>query len=245
MGRSTGCCDENGLLPTRGVRGAGFGAPDAGPGRGPGVGAPGRGALGGAGAGAGACAAGAGAGACAAGAGAAGGGCGAGAAGFGAAGFGAALAGVGPGLADGRGAPGAGAAVPLEPPDGARFSCDLAGFPPPNASRNRRATGASTVDEADLTNSPCSLSRASTSLLLTPSSFANSCTRALPATTTPLQEAQRWWGRASGSAMTHGHRDFTVCSCSSLPVLLPGGRATLRPEGRRTTRPPRWCPADR
>ena len=22
--------------------------------------------------------------------------------------------------------------------------------------------------------------------------------------------------------MTHGHRDFTVCSCSSLPVLLPG-----------------------
>ena len=26
-------------------------------------------------------------------------------------------------------------------------------------------------------------------------------------------------GRASGLAMTHGHRDFTVCSCSSLPVL--------------------------
>jgi hypothetical protein len=31
-------------------------------------------------------------------------------------------------------------------------------------------------------------------------------------------------GRASGLAMTHGHRNFTVCSCSSLPVLLPGGR---------------------
>lgn len=31
--------------------------------------------------------------------------------------------------------------------------------------------------------------------------------------------------RASGLAMTHGHRDFTVCSCSSLPVLLPGHRA--------------------
>ena len=29
-------------------------------------------------------------------------------------------------------------------------------------------------------------------------------------------------GRASGLAMTHGHRDFTVCSCSSLPVPLPG-----------------------
>ena len=34
--------------------------------------------------------------------------------------------------------------------------------------------------------------------------------------------------RASGLAMTHGHRDFTVCSCSSLPVLLPG-RSSRRP----------------
>lgn len=64
-----------------------------------------------------------------------------------------------------------------------------AGFPPPNDSRSRRATGASTVDEADLTNSPCSLSRARTSLLVTPSSLANSCTRALPATTSPVREA--------------------------------------------------------
>ncbi|WP_264059084.1 hypothetical protein, partial [Mycolicibacterium psychrotolerans] len=30
MGRSTGCCDENGLLPTRGVRAAGLG-PGLGP----------------------------------------------------------------------------------------------------------------------------------------------------------------------------------------------------------------------
>jgi hypothetical protein len=30
-------------------------------------------------------------------------------------------------------------------------------------------------------------------------------------------------GRASGLAMTHCHRDFTVCSCSLLPILLPGG----------------------
>jgi hypothetical protein len=51
-----------------------------------------------------------------------------------------------------------------------------------NASRNRRATGASTVEDADFTNSPISLSLASTSLLVTPSSFASSCTRALPAT---------------------------------------------------------------
>jgi hypothetical protein len=36
------------------------------------------------------------------------------------------------------------------------------------------------------------------------------------------------WGRASGLAMTHCHRDFTVCSCSSLPVLLPGRSGALR-----------------
>jgi hypothetical protein len=35
-------------------------------------------------------------------------------------------------------------------------------------------------------------------------------------------------GRASGLAMTHGHRDFTVCSCSSLPVLFPGESSACR-----------------
>ena len=58
-------------------------------------------------------------------------------------------------------------------------------FPPSldgNDSRSRRATGASTVDDADLTNSPCSFRRSSTCLLVTPSSLASSCTRALPAT---------------------------------------------------------------
>ena len=192
IGRSTGCADENGLLPTRGVRAAGLGA-----GRGPGTG-PGR-----VGAGAGAdC------GCSAAGAGGAGS-CGAfGAAGLGPAGFGAAGAALAVALA---------AAAPLP----AVFSC--AGLPPPNDSRSRRATGASTVDDADLTNSPCSPSRARTSLLVTPSSLANSCTRALPATTSPVYEATAVVGRASGLAMTHGHRDFTVCSCSLLPVLLAGG----------------------
>jgi hypothetical protein len=102
-----------------------------------------------------------------------------------------------------------------------------AGFTPPNDSRSRRATGASTVEDADLTNSPCSLSRARTSLLVTPSSLANSCTRALPATTSPVYEATAVVGRASGLAMTHGHRDFTVCSCSLLPVLLPGAPSEL------------------
>jgi hypothetical protein len=37
---------------------------------------------------------------------------------------------------------------------GAGLAGALSGLPPPNDSRKRRATGASTVDEADLTNSP-------------------------------------------------------------------------------------------
>ena len=43
-----------------------------------------------------------------------------------------------------------------------------------NASRRRRWTGGSIVDEADLTNSPSSFSFARTVLLSTPSSFASS-----------------------------------------------------------------------
>ena len=74
----------------------------------------------------------------------------------------------------------------------AALTFSAAGFAPPNDSRSRRATGASTVEDADLTNSPCSLSRARTSLLVTPSSLANSCTRALPATTSPVWRRQRW-----------------------------------------------------
>jgi hypothetical protein len=221
MGRSTGCADENGLLPTRGVRTPGFGI---GPGRAPGVipgcaaggpvgpgvgppGCPGPGADGRPGAGAG----------------------GAGASG-GAAGDACAVALAFPPAA----LVGAPVASPLPVACvialSRALSSDLsgplagalagAGLLPPKDSRSRRATGASTVDEADLTNSPCSFSRARTSLLLTPSSFANSCTRALPATTSPVYEATAV-GRASGLAMTHRHRGFTVCSCSSLPVLLP------------------------
>lgn len=192
IGRSTGCCVENGLLPTRGVRGAGLGA---GPGRGPGVG-PGRDGTGadGAGAGAGADAAGGGVGAAAAGC---GGATGCGAAGLGAAGFaGACGAGAGAGAAAAAAVAGvaevAGAAVAPLPALFAGAGADLL----PNFSRNRRATGASTVDEADLTNSPCSLSVASSSLLVTPSSFANSCTRALPATTSPSLEATAVVGAA-------------------------------------------------
>ncbi len=46
-----------------------------------------------------------------------------------------------------------------------------------NASLSRRTTGASIVEDADRTNSPISLSLASTTLLSTPNSFASSYTR--------------------------------------------------------------------
>ena len=101
--------------------------------------------------------------------------------------------GLGAGACSGAGF--AAAALAGEPlPSALTFSA--AGFAPPNDSRSRRATGASTVEDADLTNSPCSLSRARTSLLVTPSSLANSCTRALPATTSPSLEATAVVGAA-------------------------------------------------
>lgn len=87
--------------------------------------------------------------------------------------------------AAGRGA-GAGAAVVVEAglgaagPAGLEAGADAgagAGASAGKASRRRRTTGASTVEEADFTNSPSSLSLASTVLLSTPSSLASSWTR--------------------------------------------------------------------
>ncbi len=214
--RSTGCWVENGLLPTRGTRGAGLGALGDGPGRGPGRAA---GAAGGAG------------GATAA-AGATGGASAAGAAGLGAG----ALAGswgVGV-LAGAAGAAGAACAeaaagLAAEPLPSA-LTLSAACFPPPKDSRSRRATGASTVEDADLTNSPCSLRRASTSLLVTPSSLANSCTRALPATTSPSLEASAVVGaapRVSYDAWSSGLHGvlmfFATCSVAGRS----GGSALL------------------
>jgi hypothetical protein len=207
IGRSTGCAEENGLLPTRGVRAAGLGALGAGPGRGPGV-APGvgPGRTGGA--------AGVGGAAAAAGGAAAGGSAGA------------------AGLAGGAFSGTALVAATLagEPLPSVLTFC-AAGFAPPNDSRRRRATGASTVEDADLTNSPCSLSRARTSLLVTPSSFANSCTRALPATTSPSLEATAVVGaapRVSYDAWSSGLHGvlmfFATCSLagvSDTSALLP------------------------
>jgi hypothetical protein len=131
------------------------------------------GAAGAAGAGAGAAAAGA-AGA-AVGTGVTGG---SGAAGAGAGAAAAGATGTGVGAAGAAGAA-AGAGVGVAAGAGALAAADFfagagaAGM----ASRSRRATGGSIVDEADLTNSPISLSLFRTSLLVTPSSFASSWTR--------------------------------------------------------------------
>lgn len=199
------------MLPTRGVRAAGLGALGVGPGLGPGV-APGVGA-GRAGASAGAAGS-----AAVAGAAAAGGGAGA-----------AGSAGGGAGLGAGAfwGAAGLAAATFAGEPLPSALTLAAADFAPPNDSRRRRATGASTVDDADLTNSPCSLSRARTSLLVTPSSLANSCTRALPATTSPSLEATAVVGAAprvsydASSSGLHGVlMFFATCSLAGWILRL-------------------------
>ena len=87
-------------------------------------------------------------------------------------------------------------------------------------SRRRRATGASTVLDADFTYSPRSCSLVRTVLLSTPSSFASSCTRALPATAllTP---------RPCGGCPLDLTRRLEACSFQELHrvliwVVLPG-----------------------
>ncbi|TDQ65652.1 hypothetical protein EV188_101904 [Actinomycetospora succinea] len=101
--------------------------------------------------------------------------------------------GRGPGVAPGRGAPpddpdgpGLGAPPPGRGPGvapGRGLRSEPPPLPPPAMeSRSLRATGASTVEDADLTNSPRDSSFVSTCLLVTPSSLASSCTRALPGT---------------------------------------------------------------
>jgi hypothetical protein len=55
-----------------------------------------------------------------------------------------------------------------------RWPFPLLGWDVANASFSLRTTGASIVEDADLTNSPISLSLAITALLSTPNSFASS-----------------------------------------------------------------------
>ena len=90
---------------------------------------------------------------------------------------------------DGRGAtepgrpgPPVGALLGAADPLVGRSAFAPAGLVAGNASRSLRTTGASMVEDGDLTNSPIWLSFAMISLLVLPSSFASSCTRALPAT---------------------------------------------------------------
>ncbi|PRZ43567.1 hypothetical protein CLV47_102255 [Antricoccus suffuscus] len=143
-----------------------------------------------------------------------------------AAGAAGASAGAAGGAAEAVGAAGAGAA------------CGAAAFfaaPFPalgNCSFSLRATGASTVELALLTNSPISPSFASTSLLFTPSSFASSCTRALPATGLLVSKPQRVSATSFFSYETQSslllHRvafigtpcSLLVHTSSDLPVLL-------------------------
>jgi hypothetical protein len=120
------------------------------------------------------------------------------------------------------------------------------------ASRNLRATGASTVEDADFTNSPSSLSFERTSLLVTPSSLASSCTRALPATALlvrvrPAARARatssyRLTFMASASRLTHdgstcfrrlarlGKIPCRSCGEPAPPVVYGGDRRRAHPE---------------
>lgn len=131
---------------------------------------------------------------------------------------GATSAGVTPAGADGGGA---GLAV------AAFAGADFAGADGPAeapaaiSSRSRRATGASTVLDADLTNSPISFSLARTVLLCTPSSLASSCTRALPATALLNLEV----ARASHPPRPHSFTRSLIMSATSSCVHV--GRPVL------------------
>jgi hypothetical protein len=125
----------------------------------------------------------------------------------------------------GRGADGTGAVEGAD--DAGAGGAEGAEEDPPfsKLARSRRATGASTVLDADFTYSPSSCSFASTVLLSTPSSFASSCTRALPATTLLTS---RPGGKSAPTSLVHlkpGHlRDFIVCSCPSSYLAVRVGR---------------------
>lgn len=91
---------------------------------------------------------------------------------------------------------------------GAGFGCaergdglppPLEASPLPNASVSLRTTGASIVEDADLTNSPISVSLAMTTLLSTPNSLASSYTRTFA---TALPNSVREPCSAAGPSLT-------------------------------------------
>src|SRR5262245_7639760 len=107
--------------------------------------------------------------------------------------------------------------------------CGAGGAALSNVARNRLATGASMVLDADLTYSPISASLASTILLSTPSSLASSCTRGLPATALLIPRPA---GGPRSTSLGHlkaaHYSDFIVCSYQS-SYLVVRGRGPLRP----------------
>jgi hypothetical protein len=101
------------------------------------------------------------------------------------------------------------------------------------ASRSLRTTGASTVDDADLTNSPSSCSLARTSLLVTPSSFASSWTRTFD--TTLLS----WSGRDAPDRQCERCIFMLVRSWGVHPRITPDPRAPMK---HRTSKSPNGRP---
>jgi len=111
---------------------------------------------------------------------------------------------------------------PLATPAGAS---PLPGASAGNASRSLRTTGASMVEDGDLTNSPRSWSFAMISLLVLPSSFASSCTRALPATALLTVRPSGLCGPRVLLVGVPGaaHCCFTACSRWVDLLSVPGG----------------------
>ncbi len=119
---------------------------------------------------------------------------------------------VGGGAGSGTASAGAGGAGGADGADAAASARNSS----PNCSCSRRTTGASTVEDADLTNSPMSFRVASTVLLSTPSSLASSWTRTL-ATSLLLGPSRRRRRPFSRRACSCGgtHRVLmSVCSAS-------------------------------
>ncbi len=122
-------------------------------------------------------------------------------------------------------------APPGDPGPGERPFAGAAalGGPAGNASRSLRTTGASMVEDALLTNSPNSLSLEMISLLDLPSSFASSCTRALPATAL-LTVRPGGWPLDLGLVVPAHCWDFTAYSRRvDLLSVCSGGSAGCAP----------------
>jgi hypothetical protein len=104
-------------------------------------------------------------------------------------------------LADAAGASVVTAGVSADVSAGAAWAID-AFRPSPYSLRKRISAGSSTVELADLTNSPISLNFSRTNLLSTPNSLASSCTRVLA--TFLLLAQTRFPGFVGGGSQTVG-----------------------------------------